>query len=98
LLVAAPLIAVSPTQQITPPADDPSRASRVAALRAQAQEHMQQARVGFSEEELRDIDARYRSAHQQEFPMLLKPDAAPILRELVTRYPKSHQSGCAVLD
>ncbi|HEU4937432.1 MAG TPA: hypothetical protein VFT39_13305 [Vicinamibacterales bacterium] len=91
-------MAVSPLSQITPSADDPTRASRIAALRAQANEHIRQERLVFSEEELRDIEARYRSAHQQDYPMLLKPDAAPILRELVTRYPKAHRSGCAVLD
>lgn len=52
----------------------------------------------YSEDQLRDIEARYRSSHQRDYPMFLRPDAAPTLRELVAAYPKSNRSGCAVLD
>jgi hypothetical protein len=95
-LLTAALPFAQVTQSIA--ADDVARASRIATLRAEAKAHIDQERTLYSEEELRDIEARYRSAHQRDYPMFLRRDAAPILRELVTAYPQSNRSGCAVLD
>lgn len=77
---------------------DPTRAARIAVLRAQAKEHIEQERALYTEEQLRDIKARYRAAHQESYPMFLRREAAPILRDLVAAYPRSNRAGCAVLD
>lgn len=75
-----------------------SHTARVEALRAKAKEEIEQERALYSVSELTDIEARYRAAHRDDFPMFLRRDAAPILLELIARYPKSNRSGCAVLD
>lgn len=95
LLVAALLFAQPPA----PIAEgDLDRVKRIAALQAQAKEHIEQERRVYSPDQLQDIEARYRSAHQQDFPMFLRRGASPILRELVAGYPKSNRAGCAILD
>jgi hypothetical protein len=74
-----------------------SRAVRVEALRAKAKKQIEQERAIYSARELEDIEARYRAAHREDFPMFLRRDAAPILLQLIADYPKSNRSGCAVL-
>jgi hypothetical protein len=74
------------------------RNEKLAALRAKAQERLEQDRLLYSDRELRDIEARYRSAHQEMVPVFLKPGGAPILEDLVANYPKSTRAGCAVLE
>jgi hypothetical protein len=95
LLFAALPFAQAPTPIA---ADDLNRVKRIEALRAQAKEHIEEEGTVYSVDQLQDIEARYRSAHQQDFPMFLRQDAAPILRELVATYLKSNRAGCAVLD
>jgi hypothetical protein len=76
------------------------RTAQVEALRAKAKEQIEQERTLYSESELQDIEARYRAAHRDDFPMFmfLRREAAPILLQLIADYPKSNRSGCAVLD
>jgi len=76
----------------------PETRTRVALLRAKAQEYIEQERTMYSDVELQDMDRLYRSAHHDAFPMLLRRDAGPILRKLVAEYPMSTRAGCAVLD
>ncbi len=47
---------------------------------------------------MREIEVRYRAAHDVTFPQLIRPDGEPILREIVTRYPKSNRAGCALIE
>jgi hypothetical protein len=98
--VVAALLAGGTLAAQSPPTTTESaaaREARIEALRAKAREHIEQERVLYSASQLQDIDARYRSAHQAAFRMLLRREAAPILLELVAAYPKSNRSGCAVL-
>jgi hypothetical protein len=74
------------------------RTVRLDALRQAARRHIAQDRTIYSPSEVDDIEFRYRSAHRQDLPMLPRPEAAGILRDLVTAYPKSQRSGCAVLE
>jgi hypothetical protein len=73
-----------------------SQTARIAALRAKAREQMARERALYSESELQDIEARYRAAHRDDFPML-RDDGAGILLQLIADYPKSNRAGCAVL-
>jgi hypothetical protein len=74
------------------------RTPQIEALRAKAKEQIELERALYSESELQDIEARYRAAHRDDFPMFLRREAAPILLQLIADYPKSNRSGCAVLD
>jgi hypothetical protein len=98
-LVAASLISAPLVAQLPPVAADSgvTHAARVEALRAKAKEQIQQDRLLYSESQIQDLEARYQSAHQDAFPMLLRRDAGPILVDLIAAYPKSNRSGCAVL-
>jgi hypothetical protein len=74
-----------------------SRTVRIAALRAKAQDQIERERAVYSELELQDIDTRYRAAHRDDFPTMLRGDAGRILIQLIADYPKSNRAGCAVL-
>ena len=97
--LVALVMAASPIAQVPRIAADPpvSRTSRVEALRAKARERLEQDRTIYSEREVEDIEARYRAAHRDDFPLLLRSDAAPILQQLIADYPTSQRAGCAVL-
>ena len=98
-LVAVLLTGVSLVAQLPPvKVDDPvSHAARVDALRAKAKEQLLRDRMLYSESQVHDIEARYQSAHRDDFSTFLRPEAAPILIELIAAYPKSNRSGCAAL-
>jgi hypothetical protein len=68
------------------------------ALRLKAHAHIESERTRFSEFELTDIEARYRSAHVEQLRFVRRPEGVAILRELIERYPGSNRAGCAVLD
>jgi hypothetical protein len=74
------------------------RDERLAALRARAQERLEQDRLVYSDSELRDIEARYGSGHQDMVSTVFKPRGESILTALIARYPKSMRAGCAVLE
>jgi hypothetical protein len=107
LIFAASLLGHAPVQSWQDPVpeslsrrdgQDVDRARRVAILRAKAKEHIEEESKVYSDVELQDIERRYRSAHDDAFPMLLKSSAVAILHHLIERYPMSNRSGCAVLD
>lgn len=97
-LLAALWISAALVVQLPPtPDSSPTHAARVDALRTKAKEQIQKDATLYSDSQVRDIEARYRSAHRDEFPMFVRADAAPILLDLIAAYPKSNRSGCAVL-
>jgi hypothetical protein len=76
-----------------------ARDAKVAALKQIARTHMDDERRRFSESELADIEARYRSAHADgRIPFLQRPEGTAMLEQLIERYPRSNRAGCAVLE
>ena len=71
---------------------------RRVALRLKAHAHIEAERSRFSEFELTDIEARYRSAHGEQLRFIRRPEGVAILEELIERYPGSNRAGCAVLE
>jgi hypothetical protein len=105
LAIGLPLSAESSTQTL-----DPDAMSRVLmssralaaqsapeptleALRGQAQERMRADLKAYSPQQLREIEDLYQSANRD----LRAPEARATLQQLVTKYPKSNRTGCAVL-
>ena len=97
--VAAFFISAPLGGQLPPATSDSAltHAARVEALRAKAKEQILKDASLYSDSQVRDIEARYQSAHQDAFPMFVRRDAAPILVDLIAAYPKSNRAGCAVL-
>jgi hypothetical protein len=75
-----------------------TRDQHLAALRTQARERIELDRQRYSPREWDDIERRYRRLHLDEFPRMLRPDAAPLVRDLVETYPASSRAGCAALE
>jgi exonuclease V gamma subunit len=70
----------------------------LAALRAKAEERIRQDRSIYSEQEFREIELQYVSAHHFGNPVLPMREAQEVLRKLIENYPKSNRAGCAVLE
>lgn len=94
LIVILSCIGSFPAQSSQPDA----REARLRVLRARAQDRLDADRLVYSTTELQDIEARYRSAHQELVPESLKPGAALLLADLVDKYPRSTRAGCAVVE
>jgi hypothetical protein len=80
--------------------DVDGREERLLALRQQAAARLDAEALTFSGAELADIEARYASAFRSDLPgtaIVRRPDAEPILEDLVRRYPRSNRAGCALL-
>lgn len=78
-----------------------ARAERMAALRVRAKARFEAEGQAFSVADLADIEARYRSAFRSDvfdgLSFLRHPEAGPILKELIRRYPQSNRAGCALV-
>ena len=74
-----------------------AREEKLAALREKARQRLADDTRWYGPEELRDIEDRYRAAHQP-FTAFLLPGSRPQLVELAEKYPRSTRSGCAALQ
>jgi hypothetical protein len=73
------------------------REEQVAPLRDRAHARVAQDRSRYTEPQIADIEARYR-ASRFEGGGMMRPDAAPGLRELIAAYPASNRAGCAAIE
>src|SRR5687767_13815006 len=71
------------------PKEQADRQARLSILKSKAQERMREDLALYSDSELRDIEARYRSAHLP-WTSLHTKNARGILQELVRLYPRSN--------
>jgi len=98
-VLVAVILTLSQAPQV--PASKPDlavREQRIAALRAAAQDQIDQERTIYSQQELDDIATRWQAAHQPApYDVFLRRDAAPLLSQLIADYPKSNRAGCAML-
>ena len=93
----AQAVPIPPEHRTAIAAQQRAREEKLAALREKARQRLADDARWYGPEELRDIEDRYRAAHQPFTPNLL-PGSRPQLVELVEKYPRSTRSGCAALQ
>ena len=67
--------------------------TRLESLRAAAQARFRRDRELFTAQEFRDLEALYQAANRD----IRAPGGIDLLRQVVSKYPKSNRAGCAIL-
>jgi hypothetical protein len=89
-------VPIPPEHRTAITAQQRARDEKLAALREKARQRLAEDARWYWPEEIRDIEARYRAAHDPIRGFLL-PGGPPQLVELIGKYPRSTRSGCAAL-